>query len=63
MATMTKTSLGCPSCGAEALVQVNMVLAGVESSFTSCSLCEWRGWERDGQHLPLASVLTLVSPR
>jgi hypothetical protein len=40
-----------------------MVLADVQSVFTSCSFCEWRGWERDGERLALTSVLTLVSPR
>jgi hypothetical protein len=38
-----------------------MTLAGLPISFTTCSVCEWRGWERDGENLPLVSVLELVS--
>jgi hypothetical protein len=39
------------------------MLAGSPVSFTSCSNCEWKGWEREGQKLPLGSVLGLVSDR
>jgi hypothetical protein len=39
------------------------MLAGSLVSFTSCSNCEWKGWEREGQKLPLGSVLDLVSDR
>jgi hypothetical protein len=38
-----------------------MTVAGLPTSFTTCSVCEWRGWERDGETLPLVSVLELVS--
>lgn len=40
-----------------------MVLAGMPTSFTTCSVCEWRGWERAGENLPLVSVLELASTR
>jgi hypothetical protein len=51
----------CPSCGSDETLQVMMMLAGSPASFTTCSVCEWRGWERDGESLPLVSVLQLVS--
>jgi C4-type Zn-finger protein len=53
----------CPSCGSLETLQVTMTLAGLPSSFTTCSVCEWRGWERAGEKLPLGSILDLVSTR
>jgi len=40
---------------------VTMTLAGSPASFTSCPVCEWKGWEREGENLPLGAVLSLVS--
>jgi hypothetical protein len=40
-----------------------MALAGTSVSFTSCSSCEWKGWEREGESLPLGHVLDLVANR
>ncbi|HXF57383.1 MAG TPA: hypothetical protein VNO34_07405 [Actinomycetota bacterium] len=42
---------------------MTLSLAGSPASFTACSVCEWRGWERDGETLPLQSVLSLVGSR
>jgi len=40
-----------------------MTLAGCPASFTMCNSCEWKAWEREGERLPLGSVLTLASMR
>jgi hypothetical protein len=56
-------SRACQSCGSEETLQVTMTLAGLPTSFTTCSVCEWRGWERDGETLRLGSVLEIVSSR
>jgi hypothetical protein len=40
---------------------VTLTLGGAPVSFTSCPVCEWRAWERDGEVLPLDSVLHLVA--
>ena len=42
---------------------MTMTLAGETTHFTSCPACEWKGWERDGQLVPLGSVLSLVATR
>jgi len=44
-------------------MRVSMTLAGSAASFTMCSVGEWKGWEREGEHLHLGSVLDLVSTR
>ncbi|HEX9235616.1 MAG TPA: hypothetical protein VF972_05005 [Actinomycetota bacterium] len=51
----------CPSCGSQETLRVTMTLAGSPASFTSCPVCEWKGWEREGENLPLGAVLSLVS--
>ena len=42
---------------------MTLTLAGSPATFTMCNLCEWKAWERDGEKLPLGSVLGLVSTR
>ena len=53
----------CPSCGAQETLRVTMTVAGSSLSFTSCPVCEWKGWEREGNNITLGSVLALVSTR
>jgi transcription elongation factor Elf1 len=53
----------CPSCGSRQMINVALTLAGSPVSFTMCNVCEWKAWEREGERLPLGSVLTLVSAR
>ena len=53
----------CPSCGSQEIWRVTMTLAGAPTHFSSCPSCEWKGWEREGQGVPLGSVLTLVASR
>ena len=40
-----------------------MTVAGAPLAFTSCPMCEWKGWEREGERVALGSVLALVSSR
>jgi hypothetical protein len=56
-------STPCPSCGSAETLRVEIALAASPVSFTSCSTCEWKGWERGGESLPLGSVLGLVATR
>jgi hypothetical protein len=53
----------CPFCGSPETLRVTMSVAGAPTSFTSCTECEWKGWERDGRIVSLGSVLALVSAR
>jgi hypothetical protein len=57
------TTTPCPACGSRETFRVSMTLAGSPTSFMSCTVCEWKGWEREGEHLALNSVLALVSTR
>jgi transcription elongation factor Elf1 len=50
----------CPTCGANELMSVRLVVAESPMAFTSCQACEGRWWERDGETLTLDSVLTMV---
>jgi predicted RNA-binding Zn-ribbon protein involved in translation (DUF1610 family) len=53
----------CPSCGSQETLRVTMTVAGSPLAFASCPACEWKGWEREGKHVALGSVLALVSTR
>jgi len=53
----------CRVCGSAETIQVSVTLSGIPSSFTMCSVCEWKAWEHQGQEVPLASVLQLVAVR
>lgn len=63
MSYHSSRSASCPSCGSGETLKVEMALAGTSVSFTSCSSCEWKGWEREGESLPLGHVLDLVANR
>ena len=55
------TSLSCPSCNAGDLITISMAAEGRDLSFTTCHLCEAKWWFQDGDLVPLASVIGLVS--
>jgi predicted RNA-binding Zn-ribbon protein involved in translation (DUF1610 family) len=63
MSPSTRTPIRCPNCGSVETMRVSMTLAGSPTSFTTCNVCEWKGWHREGRDLPLGSVLQLVSAR
>lgn len=53
----------CPSCRATTLVEIGLQLHGQQVTMHSCSQCELRWWERNGERLALPSVLQLVAAR
>ncbi len=61
MTPMMYSSSKCPACGATGLMSVGMTLVGSPFAFSFCTGCEWKGWECEGQTLPLSSVLDLVT--
>jgi len=63
MTPLTRSSTRCPNCGSEETMRLSMTLAGSPVLFTNCAVCEWRGWQREGEDLPLNSVLALASAR
>jgi uncharacterized protein (DUF983 family) len=57
---MPTTNLMCPSCGQGELITISMKVSERDLTFTTCHLCEAKWWERDGDQVPLASVIDLV---
>ena len=60
---MMYASSKCPACGSKDIMSVGMTLVEAALAFSFCTGCEWKGWEREGQTLPLSSVLSLVTSR
>jgi hypothetical protein len=52
----------CPKCRTRELVRIEMTVAGEQVIHNSCSECDLRWWEGDGERLPLAEVLELAAP-
>jgi formate dehydrogenase maturation protein FdhE len=54
----------CPSCKQGELITIEMMVADRGLKFTTCHLCEAKWWYRDGESVPLQSVIGLVvSPK
>jgi formate dehydrogenase maturation protein FdhE len=54
----------CPACGTGELISISMSVNGSDLAFTTCHLCEAKWWYRDGEAVPLQSVIGLVvSPK
>jgi hypothetical protein len=51
----------CPSCRAGELITISMAAGEQDLSFTTCHMCEAKWWYQDGELVPLASVIDLVS--
>jgi len=51
----------CPICRSTTLVAIGLQLRGEQVTMRSCSQCDRRWWERNGEALPLPSVLELVA--
>jgi DNA-directed RNA polymerase subunit M/transcription elongation factor TFIIS len=50
----------CPVCGTHELLTVTLVVGDSPMEFTTCHTCERKWWERDGEKVPLSSLLNLV---
>ena len=50
----------CPSCKAGDLIKISMVVGGRDLAFSTCHHCEAKWWFRDGEEVPLSSVIGLV---
>ena len=47
----------CPVCGQGDLIGITMNVSGSDLSFTTCHMCEAKWWYRDGENVPLTSVI------
>ena len=50
----------CPNCNSGDLITITMAVSGRDLAFTTCHLCEAKWWYRDGEEVPLQSVIGLV---
>ena len=59
-----KTEGTCPVCGQGDLISITMAVGGREIAFTTCHLCEAKWWYRDGEAVPLQSLIgTVIAPK
>ena len=58
---MDRNSKGsCPVCQQGELIGITMNVSGSDLSFTTCHMCEAKWWYRDGEAVPLQSVIGKV---
>ena len=50
----------CPVCNHGDLITITMAVNGSDLAFTTCHMCEAKWWYRDGEAVPLKSVIGLV---
>ncbi len=60
MASSIATDSACPRCSAS-LVEIRLDQAGRSMVMRSCSTCDTRWWQRDGEAVALRSVLDTVA--
>jgi DNA polymerase III alpha subunit (gram-positive type) len=53
----------CPSCKQGDLITIEMAVSERDLTFTTCHLCEAKWWQRDGEMVPLASIIDVVVKR
>jgi len=58
---MESNSGNCPSCTKGDLITIMIGVSGRDLSFTTCHFCEAKWWYRDGELVPLTSILDLVA--
>lgn len=58
--TMDESTGTCPNCGSGDLITISMAVGGRDLAFTTCHRCEAKWWYRDGERVPLKSVIGLV---
>ena len=52
----------CPSCSSSRLVEIDITLQERRVTMHSCSRCDTRWWDSEGELVPLVSVLALAAP-
>ena len=57
---MPSSNLLCPTCRQGDLITITMAVSERDLTFTTCHLCEAKWWGRDGDLVPLASIIDLV---
>jgi len=57
---LTPLQGSCPECHQGDLITITMNVSGSDLSFTTCHMCEAKWWYRDGEAVPLQSVIGSV---
>jgi DNA polymerase III alpha subunit (gram-positive type) len=60
---MSTTTGSCPNCHQGDLITITMSVSGRDLAFTTCHFCEAKWWRRDGQEVPLRSVISQVADK
>jgi hypothetical protein len=55
--------MACPVCRDKQMVEIKLTLKGQRVTMHSCSHCETRWWDSDGELVPLRNVFALASPQ
>lgn len=53
----------CPSCRNGDVISITMTVSGTDLQFSTCHECEAKWWVKDGEAVPLTSVLGTVGTR
>jgi DNA polymerase III alpha subunit (gram-positive type) len=53
----------CPNCRQGDLISISMEVGGRNVLFSTCHLCESKWWFREGERVPLTSVIGLAVSR
>ena len=53
----------CPVCHQGDLITITMMVGESDLGFTTCHMCEAKWWYRDGEPVPLRSVVRNVLSR
>ena len=54
--------MACPVCRAARIVEIGLTLKGSKVTMRSCSKCETRWWDTDGEKVSLTKVFDLAAP-
>ena len=63
LVNMSEHSGTCPNCTLGDLITITMTVGGRDLAFCTCHHCEAKWWFRDGEEVPLQSVIGLVVPK
>jgi hypothetical protein len=60
VSTMAETHGTCPECKQGDLITISMSVSERDLTFSTCHMCESKWWFREGELVPLTSVIDLV---
>lgn len=55
--------MNCPQCRARRVIEIGVTVGGRSVTLRSCSGCDTRWWDNEGERLELRDVLDLATVR